>query len=346
MAGRIERAWAGRGPLAVALLPAALLFAALTALHRALFRWGWLQSRRVAVPVVVVGNLVAGGAGKTPTVLAVVDLLRRRGHHPGIVSRGYGRSGGAVTEVQTDTAAVLAGDEPLLLRRRSGAPVVVGNDRAAAAETLLHLHPEVDVVVSDDGLQHRRLARDVQVLVFDERGTGNGWPLPAGPLREPLPAQLPPRSLVVYNAARPTTTLPGFTARSALAGVCTLQDWWAGAAPSLPALHALRGRSIVAAAGMARPQRFFDMLRAAGLAPTELALPDHHDFAALPWPADTADVVVTEKDAVKLAPDRMQGARLWVATLDFALGADFDAALGQLLASPPSEGRDHGNPTA
>lgn len=346
LARRLEGAWLSRGPLAVALLPLALVFATLTALHRALFRSGWLRSDTLAVPVVVVGNIVAGGAGKTPTVLAVVELLRARGHTPGIVSRGYGRDGDAVVEVHADSPAAQVGDEPLLLRRRAAAPVVVGRDRAAAARRLLRLHPQVDIIVSDDGLQHRRLARDVQVLVFDERGVGNGWPLPAGPLREPLPRPLPPHSLVVYNAATETTALPGFLALPSLRGLSTLPAWWRGDQPSMQALHTLQGRPLLAAAGMARPQRFFAMLRAMGLSPTELSLPDHHDFDTLPWPTDTADVLVTEKDAVKLDPAALGNTRVWVATLDFALGADFDAALAQCLATAPKHGRTHGNAIA
>jgi tetraacyldisaccharide 4'-kinase len=346
LARRVERAWLRRGPLALSLLPLALPFAALTALHRALFRVGWLHSEKLGVPVVVVGNLVAGGAGKTPTVIAVVALLRAAGRRPGIVSRGYGRDADAVAEVQADSPAAQVGDEPLLLIRRTGVPVVVGRDRVAAARALCALHPKVDIIVSDDGLQHRRLARDVEVLVFDERGAGNGWPLPAGPLREPLPVLLAPRSLVVYNAPAASTPLPGFVAQPQLAGVASLQRWWQGEPASLAALQALRGRPIVAAAGMARPQRFFAMLRAQGLSATELALPDHHDFATLPWPADTADVVVTEKDAVKLDPARLGRTRVWVATLDFALGADFAAALAHCLAEVPTDGRNHGNATA
>jgi tetraacyldisaccharide 4'-kinase len=224
--------------------------------------------------------------------------------------------------------------------------VVVGRDRVAAARALLRWHPAVDVIVSDDGLQHHRLARDLQVLVFDERGAGNGWLLPAGPLREALPAHLPPRTLVVYNAPQASTALPGFVARPALAGLNTLHGWWCGEAPSLAPLQALRGHPVLAAAGMARPQRFFGMLRALGLTVTELALPDHHRYTSLPWPADTADVVVTEKDAVKLDPGRSGTTRIWVATLDFGLGDDFAEALAQSLAAADTEGNRHGNAIA
>jgi tetraacyldisaccharide 4'-kinase len=326
-------AWLRRGALARLLWPA-------TGIVRAVLGW---RSRHpviavdVGVPVVVVGNLVAGGAGKTPTVRAVVAALRGAGWTPGIVSRGHGRTGDAPLVLQDDTPAARAGDEPMLLRRTTGVPVAVGRDRVAAAQALRTEHPAVDCIVSDDGLQHRRLARTVQVIVFDERGAGNGWLLPAGPLREPLPGQVPPRTLVLYNADAPSTHLPGHLARRRLGALLPLDDWWRGAAPEPGVPAALQGRRVLAAAGIAHPSRFFTMLRAtAGLAVDELPLPDHHDYATLPWPADAGDVVVTEKDAVKLSPGRSLGARVWVATLDFAPDPAFLAALLALM--PPRDG--------
>ena len=346
-ADRLQQAWLTRGPLACCLWPAAALFGLVSAAHRSLYRLGWLKAESLSAPVIVVGNLVTGGAGKTPTVIALVKRLRERGFTPGIVSRGYGRRGDVVLEVLPNTAVADAGDEPLLLRLRTGAPVVVARDRVAAGRELLRRHPEIDVVVSDDGLQHHRLARQVQVLVFDERGAGSGWLLPAGPLREPMPATLPARSLVLYNAATASTELPGTVARRSLRGVVLLADWWRGQDASMDALSALKGQPLLAAAGLARPGRFFAMLREAGLTITPLALPDHHDFSALPWPDGTADVVVTEKDAVKLAPDRVGRTRVWVATLDFAFDAAFDTALAALLPPSPTPGpQDHGNATA
>ncbi|NUZ04938.1 tetraacyldisaccharide 4'-kinase [Piscinibacter koreensis] len=331
-ADALQRAWLVRGPLAIALRPLAALFGAVLMLRRALYRFGVLRVERLPVPVVVVGNLIVGGAGKTPTVLAVVDLLRGVGRTPGVISRGYGRAApDALVEVEPATPAAACGDEPLVLRRRAGVPVVVGRDRVAAARELLARHPGVDVIVSDDGLQHWRLGRDAQVLVFDERGVGNGWLLPAGPLREPLPAHLPARSCVLYNAPAPTTRWPGPTAERRLAGVVGLADWWRGDRPDPHALGALSGRRVLAAAGIARPRRFFDLLAAAGVEVVPLALPDHFDFATLPWPNGTADVVVTEKDAAKLDPHRIGVTRVWVAALDFAPGAAFEAALLALL---------------
>lgn len=335
---RLQPAWTARGGLAAALLPLAALFGALVALRRALYRLGWRRAQALDVPVVVVGNLIAGGAGKTPTVLAVVRLLQQRGYTPAIVSRGHGRDGAGVLEVHADTPVAHCGDEPLLLRLRAGVPVFVGHDRVAAARALRQAHPRVDVLVSDDGLQHLRLARDAQVIVFDERGAGNGWLLPAGPLREPLPATLPPRSVVLYNAAAPSTPLPGWTAQRRLAGAVALADWWRGTAAAPAVLAALAGRPLLAAAGIAQPERFFAMLRAHGLEVMPLPLPDHHDYANIPWPTDAADVIVTEKDAVKLRPERTGTTRVWVAALDFAPEGGFDAALIALLPArlPPA----------
>jgi tetraacyldisaccharide 4'-kinase len=224
-------------------------------------------------------------------------------------------------------------------------PVVVGRDRVAAARELLRRHPDVDLLLSDDGLQHHRLPRKAQVIVFDERGVGNGWLLPAGPLREPLPRAVPPSSVVLYNAPAPSTPWPGHLARRSLAGVVSLADWWAGRPASREMLQRLAGRSVVAAAGLAQPQRFFDMLAAAGLTVQRLPLPDHHDFAALPWPADTSDVIVTEKDAVKLQPQATGATQVWVAPLDFDTGRAFDDALLALLP-PPRQRTSDGHPTA
>lgn len=341
----LQRAWLIRGPLAIALLPVAGLFGLVAALRRLSFRLGIRHSERLPVPVIVVGNLIAGGAGKTPTVLSLVDALRARGWQPGVISRGHGRVAATVLNVEPDTPADQCGDEPLLLRLRARVPVVVGRDRVAAGRELLRLHPGVNLIVSDDGLQHLRLARDAQLIVFDERGAGNGWLLPAGPLREPLTAQPPARSVVLYNAAVPTTPWPGSTARRSLAGAVALADWWQGVPATHQTLQALTGRPIIAAAGTARPQRFFDMLRAAGIDVAPLALPDHHDYAALPWPADTVDVIVTEKDAVKLDPGRMGTVRIWVAPLDFALAAALVNEIAALLPPPPAR-NDHGQPTA
>lgn len=332
LAERLQKSWWSPAPdaLARALAPLSALYGSSAAQRR----------RRAApmgidVPVVVVGNLIVGGAGKTPCVIAVAESLRAAGWTPGIVSRGYGRSaadGDAPLEVATTTPAAAAGDEPLLIHLRTRMPVVVARDRVAAARHLRRRHPEVNVVLCDDGLQHRALARDLEIWLFDERGAGNGLLLPAGPLREPLPPTVPAHALVLYNAAAPTTPLAGWTGTRRLAGVVPLADWWAGAAPQ--PFASLHGRRVMAAAGLATPEGFFRMLEAHGLRIDRLPLPDHHRFDTLPWP-DDREVVVTEKDAVKLRPERTGTARVWVAALDFRPEPAFFAALHAALPHRP-----------
>jgi tetraacyldisaccharide 4'-kinase len=350
----LQRAWLVRGPLAIALWPLSLVLRGLVGVHRWLYARRILKPLTLPVPVVVVGNLIAGGAGKTPTVLAVVRWLQDEGWTPAIISRGYGRARTAppLLEVRPESAVNLTGDEPLLLRLRSGVPVFVGADRVAVARNALTAHPEVDILVADDGLQHLKLPRAAQVIVFDERGAGNGWLLPAGPLREPRTEQPPARTVVLYNAPRASTPWPGHLARRQIGTLVDLAGWWAGEPATSAALQSLSntGQPLVAAAGLAHPQRFFDMLSAAGLCFTPLPLPDHHDYATPPWPEHTAHVIVTEKDAVKLGPQRwgQAGARpqIWVAPLDFQCDAGFHAALRALLPSPPTIRIRDGYPTA
>ncbi len=357
LASHLNQAWLRRGPTACLLWPLSLLMRTLVALRRTAYHRGWLASERLPVPVLVVGNRVVGGAGKTPTTIAVLQHLRQQGWRPGVLSRGYKASegpqgaDGAGAHVLIDAEsgptldASLTGDEPLLIWRRTGAPVMVGRDRAAGGHALLGAHPEIDLLVCDDGLQHLRLQRDIELVVFDERGAGNGWLLPAGPLREPIDAPPPPQlnaaPIVLYNAARPSTALPGHLARRQTAPLCSLADWWAGRASSaadkaraepLPA-----GQPVMALAGIAQPQRFFEALRQRGWQVEGLPLADHADFGTLPWPAGTPHLIVTEKDAVKLHPERVArerpGTQVWVAALDFQPEASFWTALDAALAS-------------
>jgi len=337
-------------PLTAALAPLGALVGAVAARRRA-----GAHAPPLPVPVLVVGNVIVGGAGKTPTVIALVALLRSWGRRPGIVSRGHGRADDGVQLLDAATPPAAAtpaafGDEPLLMHRRTGSPVAVARQRSAAALRLLEAHPEVDVIVADDGLQHHGLARDIELVVFDGRGIGNGRPLPAGPLREradaiaPAGPDAPPRFILVNGRwpAPPALGLPAprercFEAVRALGGAVALEDWARGAAATREALHALRARPVLAAAGIGDPERFFAMLESEGLSIVRRPLPDHADFATLPWPADTPDVIVTEKDAVKLAGRALGRTRVWVATLDFGLPDALVAALREALARrPPS----------
>ena len=336
---RLLHEWIAGGPLVQTLRPVAALYGLLLRLRGLFWRWGWLRVQTLTVPVIVVGNWIVGGAGKTPTTLAVLALLKTMGIQAGVVSRGYGRALDEVALVGRDSAAAEVGDEPLLIHLRSGVPVAVGRDRVAAARALLQANPGVQMLVSDDGLQHLHLPRALAILVFDERGIGNARLLPAGPLRQLAVNHVAANELVLYNAPRPSTALPGYLARRQLSGAVGLADWWQGQPASLAQLHALRGRPLVAAAGLAQPQRFFDMLTDQGLVFSALPLADHHDFAELPWPPATADVLLTEKDAVKLLPERMKigkcSTRVWVVALDFRPEHAFEQALRERIVALP-----------
>lgn len=289
--------------------------------------YGWLERRartrvqrqKLPVPVIVVGNLVVGGAGKTPAVIALVQALAARGLRPGVVSRGYGRRGdaAAVVAVRGSTEPDEGGDEPVLIARRGRVPVFVGGDRVAAARALLATHPHVDVIVADDGLQHAALPRDAVLIVFDERGAGNGLLLPAGPLRSPF--ERPDGAEVLYTNGRASTAWPGWAASGRLEAAWPLAAWHAGDDSAAQPLSGLRGQRLLAAAGLAAPEKFFALLQAHGLEAEHLPLPDHFDFARTPWPEGTPTVLVTEKDAVKLDPAAQGGTAVWVLPLDFRL---------------------------
>lgn len=317
------RAWDRRGALAWLLSPLALAYGALTALRRALYRAGWLRSTRVARPVIVVGNVIAGGAGKTPVVIALLEHLRARGIVAGVVSRGYGRRTRGVREVTGYSAAEDVGDEALLVRQRCDVPVFVGERRAQASAQLLARHPQVQLVICDDGLQHLALQRDVEICVFDERGAGNGWLLPAGPLREPWPRRV---DLVLGPPALPQ--LGGHAVQRRLAPHAMRANG------TRTSLAELRPVVLHAVAGIARPQAFFRMLREAGLPPQSCtALPDHDDFSRLEVPPGVA-LVCTEKDAVKLWRERPDA---WAVPLELqidpAFWREFDRLVDAKLSS-------------
>jgi len=325
-------AWQPRPSAAArALQPLAWPMGLLAALHRA---W-WQRVRRptrLPVPVVVVGNLVVGGSGKTPVVIAVVQALRAAGWTPGVVSRGYGRtSGDAARLATTGVGADEIGDEPVLIQRRTGAALAVGARRVDAARLLLARHPEVDLIVSDDGLQHHALAHDLAIVVFDDRGAGNGLGLPAGPLREPLPAAVPRQWLVLYTGrAGASTPLPGTLATLQAGRAVALEQWRGGRADidgkPLESLRSVdrHGRPpLLALAGIGHPSKFFATLTAAGLHFTPQPMPDHAHYERAPWPDGTSDVVTTEKDAVKLASLNRGATRVWVVPLDLTLPSAF-----------------------
>jgi tetraacyldisaccharide 4'-kinase len=340
----LTRAWLRRGPLAVALWPVSLLFRLLAGLRAALFRAGILSSVRLPVPVVVVGNIFIGGTGKTPLTIWLVGQLRAAGWRPGVISRGHGGGQGSGDEpraVLPGSSAREVGDEPLLIAARAGCPVVVGRNRVAAGRRLLALYPDVDVLVADDGLQHYALRRDVEVLLFDGRGVGNGWTLPAGPLREPPSRR---RDVTVVNTPDLSPALAravgGQPFQMTLVG--DHAERLGDPGERVP-LAAFAGRRVLASAGIGNPGRFFAMLRGVGLAVEELPLPDHHDFLDDPFRAVTADVIlVTEKDAVKCRQleNINNDPRVWVVPV----AARIDPALAGRIAQILEKCR--GRPTA
>ncbi|MFT3762064.1 MAG: tetraacyldisaccharide 4'-kinase [Pseudoxanthomonas sp.] len=291
--------WFGEAPVPLHARLLAGLYGRATALRRGLFARGAFKRRRVDVPVVVVGNLTVGGTGKTPLTIAIVQRLREAGWNPGVASRGYGRSDerGALW-VEKGTAPAYGGDEPVLIAARTGAPVRVDRDRVAAARELAEAG--CDVVVCDDGLQHYRLWRDVEIEVIDgRRRYGNNCLLPAGPLREP-----------VERGARCDFRVVNLgMADDEAGGEAGFGEWpmrlLAGSAQPLLGgravpLERFRGHRVHAVAGIGNPQRFFDMLRGYGIGVVPHAFADHHRYAAQDFAfGSELPVLMTEKDAVK-----------------------------------------------
>lgn len=291
LARRIERLWYGGSWAALPLVPFSWLFGLAVAARYAAYRHGWIASARLPVPVIVVGNITAGGTGKTPIVEWLVRQLQAAGLRPGIVSRGYGGQPRTKPVLVTrNSSAAEIGDEPLLLARRTGVPVCVCAERVRAAETLIE--GGAGVIVADDGLQHYRLARDIEIVVVDgERGFGNGRLLPAGPLREPV-TRLTEADLVLVNGGAGQIRGERFV----LTGAAAVNIANGETRP----LAAFTGQRAWAVAGIGNPQRFVDSLRAAGIEAESVPVADHGtvDLAAL-HRTRAQPVLMTEKDAVK-----------------------------------------------
>jgi tetraacyldisaccharide 4'-kinase len=328
--------WYGDTQPSLPLRALAGVYAALSAARRGTYRMGLFKAVSLPVPVVVVGNISVGGAGKTPLTVALIEGLRTRGFVPGVVSRGYGgkEKGPVLLNAQSDAFDV--GDEPVLVACATDAPVAVGRDRVAAAKLLLSAG-KIDVLLADDGLQHYKLARDVEICVIDgERRFGNGRLLPAGPLREPV-ARL---STVDFRVCNGGTSGPGEIPMT-LSGNAAI----ALSAPMMSrALQEFRNTRVHAVAGIGSPARFFSQLRGAGLDLIEHAFADHHPFRAgdLEF-GDELPVLMTEKDAVKCRA--FAGARLWCVPVRAQLPAEFFDAIAAKLrqhrpASDRAEARD------
>ncbi|WP_411850562.1 tetraacyldisaccharide 4'-kinase [Stenotrophomonas sp. LGBM10] len=285
-------------------LPARLLaplYGGAIALRRLLYRRRWLKRHSLPVPVIVVGNVTAGGTGKTPLTIVLVNRLREAGWKPGVASRGYGRDEAATPRwVDATTATAVGGDEPVLIAWKTGVPVRVDADRVAAGRALVE--DGCDIIVCDDGLQHYRLARDIEIEVVDaQRRYGNGRLIPAGPLREPASRARDCDFRVVNmgQASDGAEALPasGFGEWPMQLHIDSAQPLQGGRARTLA--H-FRGQRVHAVAGIAHPQRFFDMLRAQGIGVVPHAFADHHAYQASDLRfGSELPVLMTEKDAVK-----------------------------------------------
>ncbi len=315
------RHWARRGAVAWLLWPASLAYGVLVWFRRIFYQLKIFGSTHPGIPVIVVGNLVAGGSGKTPLVLLVAEILAGRGWKPGIVSRGHGGSARQPREAGIASDPAEVGDEPMLLARRSGCPVWVAPDRVAACRALREQHPECNVIVSDDGLQHYAMRRDVEICVVDARGFGNGFLQPAGPLREPA-SRLGSVDLVVAHGA---TQVQGYA--MALEGERLVR--FTDARDVRPA-KSFAGQRMHAVAGIGDPKRFFLQLARFGIKVVPHPFPDHHRFGARDFEFGDADpVVMTEKDAVKCKP--FAQANFWVFPVSASLDPAFERRLLERL---------------
>ncbi len=315
---KLHNIWSRRGLAASLLYPLSLVYLCL-----ARSRSKKITPVELPVPVVVVGNIYVGGTGKTPITIALVRELCAAGFTPGIISRGYGRAAADIQLVTPESDAALVGDEPLLIAQSCEVPVAVGRDRIAAAHALLQAHPEVNVIVSDDGLQHKRLARDVELAVIGARGLGNGWALPAGPLRE-MPSRLNTVDAIILNATdeQLTSRTPRFAATSQMGDAVRIANGQRRSLDDLAHRIAEKEAHVLAAAGIAAPERFFCMLNAHDIQAVTMPLGDHYDYAENPFKGHPARYIfVTGKDAVKIRqnPEMSQDRRIWAVDLEMQL---------------------------
>ena len=309
------RFWYRRGILAWLLWPVSLLFLLGVFLRRALYALRIFKSAHPGIPVIIVGNLTVGGSGKTPLVIWVAEFLKSKGWSPGIVSRGYGAKVEAPRAATVASDAAQVGDEPIVLSRRSGCPVWIGAERVRVAAVLRREEPKVDVLILDDGLQHYVMRRDVEIAVVDARGFGNGFLLPAGPLREPKGRLRSVDAVVAHGS----TGTKGFSMSLEGDVAHRMSD-----ARERKPLSAFAGQKVHAVAGIGDPNRFFQQLGKAGIRVVPHPFPDHHRFTPRELEfGDEAPVMLTEKDAVKLRS--VARPHWWVlpvtAKLDPAFGA-------------------------
>jgi tetraacyldisaccharide 4'-kinase len=327
---RLDHYWYSQNPLAWLLLPLSWLFCAVAVLRRLMYQKRLFAAYSVKAPVIIVGNITVGGTGKTPLLIGLCDYLVRHGYRPGVISRGYGADTGGEYALSPGDDAAVCGDEPLLIRQRTACPVVIGRDRVAAAKKLL-AENDCDVVLSDDGLQHYRLNRDIEIAVVDtRRGFGNGFCLPAGPLREPV-SRLKKATMVVHHGDE-NESYSFFLKFGDAVNLDT---------GGSRAVESFEDETVHAVAGIGHPQRFFDQLRSTGLNVIEHGFPDHHSYTAGDVDFDDdVPVLMTEKDAVKCRPLLAAGQaggidrNFWAVPVDAVLsdrlGRDLSALLEQV----------------
>ena len=339
----LTQEWQRNGPWQLLLRPVSWLFRLLVTMRRGAYRVNLLKSHSVGVPVIIVGNINVGGTGKTPVVLALMGLLAKQGKHCGIVTRGYHRQsrdpkGRVIHAIPPIAQDPVESDEAALLARRSGVPVYAAVNRVEAARTLLRNHPEVDVILSDDGMQHYALQRDIEICVIDGvRGLGNGGLLPAGPLREPR-SRLDAVDVIVVNGDASNFDATQFSFSTPVFNMTLANELFInlktdGCLGRKDALAAFNGMRIHAMAGTGHPQRFFSHLARLGLKlATTRPFPDHHDYRAGDFPGAEAQIILmTEKDAVKCGS--FADERMWFMRVDAILPDNFtDFVLGKLSA--------------
>ena len=355
--------WEKRGLKALLLWPASLIFSWLTCFRKALYAMGILRSEAISVPLVIVGNIRVGGTGKTPTVLAIAKALHLHGFKPGIISRGYQSNSSNVQsdpkEVTPESSPIEHGDEPCYMAQELAdqkTPVMVHSRRVNAAKAMMVKHPDVNVIISDDGLQHYKLkrwparegGRDIELVVRDAREEGNQWLMPAGPLRE-KPDRARDFTLNIVGADATTSkALPPYFQDSPnfVLPVKTDQLYQLATPGRRMTLNEITQlldpnqdseKQLLAAAGLGNPKKFFDLLRSSGLKFQEMALPDHFDFATNPFKENTAKVIlITEKDAVKCKQlnDYKDDERIWILPITVDLPKDFVEQMVEILKRP------------
>ena len=287
---QLPRYWQTTSIITYVLWPIEVLYKLAWSVRRTLFALGIIQTHKLNATVIVVGNVVAGGGGKTPLTMAIVQRLTQQGHQVGVVSRGYGRSQDQVQLVSAQSTADQVGDEPLLIFQKCQVPVAVGANRVSAAKLLMRQHPNIRFIVCDDGLQHAALQRDIEICVMDSMGVGNGHLLPAGPLRESWPRAV---DLLLHTQHR--SLAEGFESTRQLSAHAIN-----GLGQSIE-LTALQNQFVGVVCGIAKPQAFAQMLTKRGIQIAQLhALPDHDNFLNWQTSQPQLTLLCTEKDAIKL----------------------------------------------